>query len=112
MADITIREDNTDKVIKGINRAVSAALEKIGLKAETYAKQNITKQGAVDTGNLRNSITHATTKDAVYIGTNVEYAPYVELGTSRGMKPRPYLKPAAQDHADEYRRIFKSELEG
>ena len=107
MADITIRENNTDKVVKGINRAISTALEKIGLAAEGYAKQLC----PVDTGNLRNSITHTATKEAVYIGTNVEYAPYVEMGTSRS-RAQPYLKPAAQDHADEYRRIFKNELEG
>lgn len=49
-------------------------------------------------------------KRAVYIGTNVEYAPYVETGTSR-MKARPFLKPAIQDHIDEYKTILKEELE-
>ena len=46
----------------------------------------------------------------VYIGTNVEYAKYVELGTSR-QAAKPFLKPAAADHADEYRRIFKAALD-
>ena len=49
--------------------------------AETYAK-DLTP---VDTGTLRNSITHRVeTKGKmimVIIGSNVHYAPYVEFGT-------------------------------
>ena len=48
---------------------------------------------------------------AAYIGTNVEYAPYVELGTSRS-KAQPYLKPAATEHTTVYRRILEDELKG
>ena len=78
------------------------ALEIIGGKAETYAK----KLCPVDTGNLRNSITHAQFDDHTeVIGTNVEYAPYVELGTVR-MKARPYLRPAAENHTAEYKAII------
>lgn len=47
---------------------------------------------------------------SVYIGTNVEYGRYVEFGTSRGMKPRPFIKPAALEHADEYKEIVKTEM--
>ena len=48
-------------------------------------------------------------KIAVYIGTNVEYAPYQELGTIH-MAAQPFLKPAVADHANTYRRIFEKEL--
>lgn len=47
---------------------------------------------------------------AVYIGSNVEYAPYVENG-ARGRKPVHFLKRAAEDHASEYRAILQAELE-
>ena len=46
---------------------------------------------------------------AVYIGSNVEYAAYVEMGTSK-TKAQPYLKPAVVDHAEEYKRIAEEFL--
>lgn len=52
---------------------------------------------AVDTGRLRASITHALSRDArglvAYIGSNVHYAIFQELGT-RYMRAHPYLRPA------------------
>lgn len=82
------------------------ALEIIGGKAETYAKQLC----PVDTGNLRNSITHKQMdENTEVIGTNVEYAPYVELGTRR-MRARAYLRPAAENHSAEYRKVVEEEM--
>lgn len=92
------------------NAAVKAGLEKIGLQAEGYAKKELTRQKAVDTGNLRNSVTHYIKNDnTAYIGTPVYYGVYIEFGTSR-MKARPFLRPAARDHVLEYQQIFQSEL--
>lgn len=48
-------------------------------------------------------------ENAVYIGTNVEYSSYVELGTIK-MDAQPFLKPAVADHANEYRKIIENEL--
>lgn len=100
-------EDHTEEVLDGIEQAKARALEKIGLVAEGYAKRLC----PVDTGRLRNSITHATDDEAAYIGTNVEYAVYVEMGTVN-TPAQPYLKPAATDHMERYRNILKSELQG
>ena len=101
------REDNALAIVNAIDQALARALEEVGLVAEGYAK----KACPVDTGRLRNSITHQVrpSEKSVYIGTNVEYAPYVELGTSR-MKPQPFLRPAAADHENTYKKIFESEL--
>lgn len=104
---IEVREDNTAEVAGNIKNAITQALESVGLAAEGYAKLNC----PVDTGNLRNSITHEVSGNDVYIGTNVEYAPYVELGTKR-MKARGFLKSAASDHTGEYSQIFKSAFGG
>lgn len=48
-------------------------------------------------------------KNTVYIGTNVEYAKYIEAGSS-GHAPRPFLKPAATQHSEEYRKIAEKIL--
>lgn len=67
--------DYSPKVLAEMHDAVLRALERIGEQAEGHAKYLC----PVDTGRLRNSITHQVDKggDAVYIGTNTEYAPYV-----------------------------------
>jgi len=109
--NVMILENNAEIIKQAMNDAILVALEEIGLVAERYAKENLTKNKSVDTGRLRNSVIHAIDNEekAVYIGTNVEYAPYVELGTSR-QKAKPYLVPAAQDHRDQYEGIIKKWL--
>ena len=101
--------DNSEEIANEIKSALLRGLETCGLVAEGYAK----KLAPVDTGNLRNSITHELDdgEPAAYIGTNVEYAPYVCLGTIH-MKAQPFLKPAVADHANKYRKIIEDELKG
>jgi HK97 gp10 family phage protein len=99
-------KDNSAEILKAFEQATERALEKIGLVAEGYAK----KLTPVDTGRLRNSITHEVDGNDVYIGSNVEYAPYVELGTSK-QKAQPYLKPAATEHTETYKNILKTVYE-
>ena len=98
-------------VLSAEQNARNQALEIIGGKAETYAKRLC----PVDTGNLRNSITHQQfDENTEVIGTNVEYAPYVELGhhTTGGtyVAGNPFLRPAAENHISEYKSILKSVL--
>ena len=88
-----------------MEKAKKRGLEAIGLTAEGHAK----KETPVDTGRLRNSISHSTDDEAAYIGTNVEYAPYVELG-ARGRKGVHMLQRAATEHADEYKKIMEDAL--
>ena len=60
-----------------------------------------------DTGHLRQSITKDVNKDNATIGTNVEYAPYVEFGTRR-QKAQPYLLPSLLKNVKKIINIFKS----
>lgn len=109
MAKITmeVTADNTAAIKGGLQSAFARALERIGLQAEGYAKDLC----PVDTGNLRNSITHTSDGNAAYIGTNVEYGKYVELGTVK-MAAQPFLRPAASGHTGTYANIVKDELGG
>lgn len=99
--------DNSDLVKNALEEQIEAALIAIGMTAETYAKRDC----PVDTGRLRNSITHEVRMDekSAYIGSNVEYAAFVEMGTTR-MKARPYLRPAATNHTEEYKSLVKQAL--
>ena len=135
-------------VVDAVDKAAKQALTMIGGTVEGHAKEAC----PVDTGLLRNSITYAlggqtpgttaymSTKGGVtgkyegaapqdddgqvtvYIGTNVEYAPFVELGHSqepgrfvpaigkRLKKPhvdaKPFLRPAVENHEQEIGQII------
>ena len=107
--------DNKDKVIKATNDQIMKGLNAIGQTAEGYAKDDC----PVDTGRLRNSITFEVVDDekAVYIGTNVEYAPYVEYNEKARHDPPEFgggkahfLRDAAANHGDHYEAIMEAAL--
>lgn len=109
-----------DEVVNELEKALKRALMGVGLQVERNAKEELSipkphKNGEIRpnvvTGRLRNSITHRfdLANQNVYVGTNVKYAVYVELGTSRA-RAYPFLKPAVENHMDEYRAIVKGEL--
>lgn len=129
-----IFDDHSDEVLSALDASLARGLEKCGLVAEGYAK----KLCPVDTGNLRNSITHTVADNgerAAYVGTNSEYGVCVECGTgiyypggrqtpwvyqdakgnwhlTHGQRAKPYTKPAVADHAAQYTRIIEQELKG
>jgi HK97 gp10 family phage protein len=124
-------KDCSKEVMSAYEQARERSLEIIGLTAEKYAKGEC----RVDTGRLRNSITHALSGEstsfsytddngksynggisapddgdsAVYVGTNVEYAPHVEYGTIK-QKAQPFLRPAATEHSQTYKQIITDEF--
>lgn len=99
------------EVQEELKRRVENALTRCAGEMEKHAKRNC----PVDTGRLRNSVSTEVTSDDdennVYVGTNVEYAPHVELGTKRA-EAQPFLKPAVADHQNAYKRIIRNELKG
>ena len=64
----------------------------------------------VDTGRLRASINIKRKKLKKTIGTNVEYAAFVEFGSPTGSGPnggpKPYLRPAFQNNKDKVSTFF------
>lgn len=121
MPDIKVSlTDNSDLVKNALAEQIEQALIAVGITAENNAKREIThavydqpesKSGYVRTGRLRNSLTHevVTDENAVYIGTNVEYAAFVEMGTQK-MSARPYLRPAITNHTEEYKDLVEKAL--
>lgn len=90
------------KGLRRIHDAIGSALServRLGFKTSTgpygrwaslspatiRRRRNKSNQPLLDTGRLRNSITHEATPTSVRIGTNVEYAAYHQFGT-QGLK--------------------------
>ena len=82
----------------------STAISKYhGERESKYGKKGI-PFGSYSGGSVGDS-----SEKAVYIGSNVEYAPYVEYGTQRS-RAQPFLKPAVSEHIGEYKSIIENEL--
>jgi hypothetical protein len=118
-------QDNSAEILKAYEQARERSLVVIGGKAEEYAKKEV----VVKTGRLKNSITNAisgesktftyTDKEgksytgglnapddgdsAVYVGTNVEYAPIIEARDH-------FLVRAATAHPNTYKKIIEDEF--
>lgn len=108
MAGFRLNRRNLERVLNGPNGFVARDLARRAGRVEAEAKKNITRRpgvpsgrrnspGRVDTGTLRSSITWQmrTTRGALSarVGTNIEYAPYVEYGT-RYMEGIHFLRDA------------------
>ena len=135
-----LTEDNTALVLQATDEALKAALEAVGLQAETHAKNNVTAavprypSWYTNKGDLKKYITHEADEKTVVIGTNLEYAIYNELGTgiyaeeggrqspwkyigsdgnwhqTNGITAIHFLRNAMQDHLSEYEQILADEL--
>lgn len=130
--------DHSAELNKKLEAAIKRALTIIGGTAETAAKERC----PADTGLLRNSITYALGGEAphiteytdknreqrgrytgtapkddkgeysVYIGTNVQYAPYQELGTVKMPNGNPFIRPAIESNTQAFKQIIQGELSG
>ena len=99
--------DNSPEVLNAVGTAIKRALHTCGENARSHAWHNAPWK----TGNLANSITHQETESATVIGTNVEYARAQELGSSRGIRPKHYLKNAVANNTEEYKEIIKDSMQ-
>ena len=81
--DFEIKVDNSAEVLRELESKSEAILEAWGIQGVGAVVDIITSEGRVDTGAMRNSISHQVDAGdkSVYIGTNIEYAIYHELGT-------------------------------
>lgn len=92
---VRLNEAELTRLLESPQGPVGRDLLRRAVKVDRRAKQLC----PVDTGRLRSSITFALERDSrglvATVGTNVEYAPHVELGT-RKQPAQPYLRPALE----------------
>lgn len=109
--EVHVEADNVEEAHALMRAAIARGLEEMGLVAEGYAKAGC----PVDTGRLRNSITHVRESETTEaIGTNVEYAKYVEFREDVSHKNghAHFLRDAASEHTAEYAQIMRAALGG
>ena len=78
---------------------------------ETHVKSYKANKG----GKERETYTYDGTAEGkkgsgVYIGTNVEYAPGIELGTHRSAGAVHFLQDAATGHTDQYKKLMEDSM--
>lgn len=93
---------NGTGAMKDFDRANIRALTEAAILVEGKAVEKVN----VKTGALKQSITRVVDKLKAFVGTPLEYAPYIEFGT-RFHKPYPFLRPAFFTSVKKINNIFK-----
>lgn len=93
--------DNTNAVLSEADRLIKQKLQLASLLVERTAK----KYCPVDTGAARRSITRLIEKRRAIVGSNIEYFPYIEMGT-RKMAAHAPLRRSLETNWSKIKRIF------
>lgn len=133
--------ENLDKLLTKLENLKTVSVEQAVNEACILVENDAKKRCPVDTGELRMSITHeieetSEKRTTGAVGTNLEYAPYVEFGTgifsslgngrqdrwsykdakgewhsTIGQQPQPYLHPALDDNREEVKKLIQKKIE-
>jgi len=100
-------KDNTDEILSEADRLIRQMLKQATLLVERTAK--LPGYCPVKTGTARRSITHEIASDgkSAKVGSNVEYFPYIEMGTAK-MTARAPLRRALHDNMAKIKKIFRA----
>lgn len=126
---------NLDRLLSKFDNLENIDLEAPLTKACLLVENDAKRKCPVDTGQLRQSITHEIEGNTGVVGTNVEYAPYVEYGTgihardgngrqtpwsyqradgewitTRGQMPQPFLEPALLENEKKIKSLFRKAI--
>lgn len=96
-----------DRLIDEAPELMESIVEETAIRVDAEAK----KKCPVDTGNLRASISMEIDGFEAEVGTNVEYASFVEYGTSKSAA-QPFMTPAKQKVENEMEKIVLKEVKG
>lgn len=121
-------ENNTKKVKENWKGKKEKILFAMGLKWQEIASKVITRNGIVDTGRLRGSLTFITPtqkggsinsvpsnepndylngsapEDSIIVGSNVNYAAKQEFENKKGA----FIKPSVMNYRDDYKNIVET----
>ena len=101
----TLKSNLTHIALQAPELASEALLETAAVIVDV-AKQIV----PVDTGALKQSLgADPVDSHTVQIGSDKDYAPYVEYGTSR-QSPQPYLTPAFTQSEDTFKAIMERKM--
>ena len=132
--DIKIEvQDNSGKVLQELENKMPEVLNAMGNELYKSITDFMTQDKIVDTGRLRGSISYSTPdtnysnpslankpedfiknakeKDSVIYGSNVEYANYVETGTSK-QRARNYIKTGTDRAVPQIKKVVEEILKG
>lgn len=104
-------KDKINKALKDMQKKREQLANQIGVFIEAEAKLRT----PVKTGNLRRNITHSVESDdkksVVNVGTNVEYAPVIELGSvSKNIQAQPFLQPSIGENIESIQKMIQKGL--
>lgn len=132
--------ENLDKLLNKLENLKTISVEQAVNEACILVENDAKRRCPVDTGELRMSITHeieetSENRATGAVGTNLEYAPYVEFGTgifsslgngrqdkwsykdakgewhtTIGQHPQPYLYPALDTNRAEIEELIKQKI--
>lgn len=114
-------------IVEQYKQKKSRTLEIVGSFCEGNVKEKIQQNRSVQTGRLIGGIAHERRdENTEAVGTDVEYAPFVELGHNQQpgryvpaigkrlkaahVAAKPFLKPGVMDHTDEIVQIVQQEM--
>ncbi len=90
-------------------KLIKDAVQKSLTEAATIVEATAVTLAPYKTGTLRNSITKKVGNEYAIVGTNLDYAIYVEYGTAK-MSARPFMRPALDNNRNRIVKIFKKNI--
>jgi len=97
-AEKLVRTAAIDWVTRACMTVEKRAKELISIPGTSRERSHAGEPPRRQTGRLRGSVTFETDSDSTSatgrVGTNVLYGKFLELGTKRGIRPRPWLRRA------------------
>lgn len=103
---VIVKADRSSEVARKVHDLACQVVEKAARDIESNASTNVVTMGAIDTGNLLNSIAaEQLTEDRWKVMAGAEYAAYVNYGTTH-MGARPFFTQAV----DRVRPVFRAAM--